>query len=71
MDGGEGVSDALNRRVRGARGAMEGLASVLGFDLQDVLQRAVGSGDADGPDGSAPEPSSRQPESLTSPPRIG
>ena len=50
MDGGqgEGVSNALNQRVRGAYGTMEGLASVLGLDIQEVLQRAVGSGDADG-----------------------
>ena len=44
MDGGEGqgVSNALNQRVRGAYGTMEGLASVLGLDIQQVLQRAVG-----------------------------
>ena len=48
MDGGEGVSNALNRRVRGAYGTMEGLASVLGLDIQEVLQRAVGAGDVDG-----------------------
>ena len=46
MDGGEGdgVSNALNQRVRGAYGTMEGLASVLGLDIQQVLRRAVGSG---------------------------
>ena len=57
MDGGqgEGVSNALNQRVRGAYGTMEGLASVLGLDIQKVLERAVGSGDADGGGGSAPE----------------
>ena len=55
MDGGqgEGVSNALNQRVRGAYGTMEGLASVLGLDIQEVLQRAVGAGD--GGEGSAPE----------------
>ncbi len=44
MDGGhgEGVSNALNQRVKGAYGTMEGLASVLGLDIQKVLQRAVG-----------------------------
>ncbi len=44
MDGGEGegVSKALNQRVRGAYGTLEGLASVLGLDIQDVLERAVG-----------------------------
>jgi len=36
------VSNALNQRVRGAYGTMEGLASVLGLDIQQVLQRAVG-----------------------------
>ena len=46
MDGGqgEGVSNALNQRVKGAYGTMEGLASVLGLDIQGVLQRAVGDG---------------------------
>ena len=53
--GGKGVSNALNQRVRGAYGTMEGLASVLGLDIQEVLQRAVGSGDADGAGASAPE----------------
>ncbi|WP_420447448.1 hypothetical protein [Candidatus Palauibacter sp.] len=57
MDGGqgEGVSNALNQRVRGAYGTMERLASVLGLDLQEVLQRAVGSRDAEGGEASAPE----------------
>ena len=57
MDGGqgEGVSNALNQRVRGAYGTMEGLASVLGLDIQEVLQRAVGSGDEDDGKGSTPE----------------
>ena len=41
MDGG------INQRVRGAHGTDGGLASV-GLDIQDVLQRAVGSGDAEG-----------------------
>ena len=47
MDGGEGqgVSNALNQRVRGAYGTMEGLASVLGLDIQKVLQKAVGDED--------------------------
>ena len=58
MDGGqgEGVSNALNQRVRGAYGTMEGLASVLGLDIQEVLQRAVGSGDEDGGQGAAKLP---------------
>ena len=44
MDGGEGkgVSNALNQRVRGAYGTLEGVASVLGLDIQEVLERAVG-----------------------------
>ncbi|MGI9626090.1 MAG: flotillin family protein [Longimicrobiales bacterium] len=40
--GGEGVSNALNQRVRGAYGTMEGVASVLGLDLEEVLKSAVG-----------------------------
>ena len=44
MDGGEGegVSNALNQRVKGAYGTMEGLASALGLDIQKVLKKAVG-----------------------------
>ena len=44
MDGGagQGVSNALNQRVKGAYGTMEGLASVLGLDIQKVLKKAVG-----------------------------
>ena len=44
MDGGqgEGVSNALNQRVRSAYGTLEGLASVLGLDIQEVLRRAAG-----------------------------
>ena len=58
MDGGqgEGVSNALNQRVRGAYETMEGLASGLGLDIQEVLQRAVGSGDADGGEATAELP---------------
>ncbi|WP_419936663.1 hypothetical protein [Candidatus Palauibacter sp.] len=58
MDGGkgEGVSNALNQRVRGAYRTMEGgLASALSLDIQEVLERAVGSGDARGGEGSAPK----------------
>ena len=46
MDGGqgEGVSNALNQRVNGTYGTMEELASVLWLDIQEVLQRAGGSG---------------------------
>ena len=49
MDGGEGegVSNALNQRVRGAYGTLEGLASVLGLDIQQVLRRAAGSAAVD------------------------
>ena len=55
MDGGqgEGVSNALNQRVKGAYGTMEGLASVLGLDIQEVLKRAVG-GDTAGSEEGAP-----------------
>lgn len=44
MDGGEGggVSNALNQRVKGAYGTLEGLASVLGIDIEQVLRRAAG-----------------------------
>ena len=47
MDGGhgEGVSNALNQRVKGAYGTMEGLASVLGLDIQKVLKKAIGDGE--------------------------
>ena len=50
MDGGEGqgVSNAVNQRVRGAYGTLEGLASVLGLDIQDVLERAVGGAAKEG-----------------------
>ncbi len=50
MDGGEGqgVSNALNQRVRGAYGTLEGLASVLGLDIQEVLERAVGGAAEEG-----------------------
>ena len=49
MDGGqgEGVSNALNQRVRGAYGTLEGLASVLGLDIQQVLRQAAGSAAAE------------------------
>lgn len=50
MDGGEGdgVSNALNQRVRGAYGTMQGLASVLGLDIEEVLRRAVGAEQTNG-----------------------
>jgi len=50
MDGGEGqgVANAVNQRVRGAYGTLEGLASVLGLDIQDVLERAVGGAAKEG-----------------------
>lgn len=43
MDSGDGggVSNAVNQRVKGAFGTMEGLGSALGIDIQDVLQSAV------------------------------
>lgn len=45
MDGGDGsgVSNALNQRVKGAYGTLEGLASALGLDLEQVLRRAAGA----------------------------
>ena len=53
MDGGkgEGVSNAINQRVKGAYGTMEGLASVLGLDIQEVLRKAVGGADEEGDEG--------------------
>ena len=48
MDGGEGdgVSNAVNQRLKGAYRTMEGLAASLGIDIDQVLKRAVGSGEA-------------------------
>ena len=53
MDGGEGdgVSNALNQRVKGAYGTMEGLASALGLDIRKVLKKAVGEGEGGNPEG--------------------
>lgn len=45
---GEGVSDALNQRVRRGRAGRWNVASVLGLDSSDVLQRAVGEDGAGG-----------------------
>jgi flotillin len=44
MDSGDGggVSNAVNQRVKGAYGTMEGLGSALGIDIQRVLQSAMG-----------------------------
>jgi flotillin len=52
MDSGDGggVSNAVNQRVQGAYGTLEGLASTLGIDIQEVLQARLGSGKS-GPDG--------------------
>lgn len=60
MDGGdgEGVSNAVNQRVRGALGTVEGVAAALGLDIEEVLKAAnrtamktaqvpAGSGEAD------------------------
>lgn len=53
MDSGDGggVSNAVNQRVQGAYGTMEGLGSALGIDIQQVLRSAIGSsaGGASGP----------------------
>lgn len=45
MDSGEGnaVSNAVNQRVRGAFGTLEGVSSALGIDIQGVLARAAGA----------------------------
>jgi flotillin len=50
LDGGsgEGVSNAVNQRVRGALGTVEAISSAVGVDIQEVLQGAakkVGSGE--------------------------
>ena len=39
--GGGGTSNAVNQKVQGAYGTMEGLASALGIDIQAVLQGAT------------------------------
>jgi len=46
MDGGDGggVSNAVNQRVKGAYGTLEGLGSALGIDIQRVLQAAADAG---------------------------
>ena len=43
MDSGDGggVSNAVNQRVKGAYGTLEGLGSALGIDIQGVLQNAA------------------------------
>ena len=38
---GDGVSGAVNQRVRGALGTMEAIASAVGLDLESVLQGAA------------------------------
>ncbi|HEM46090.1 MAG TPA: flotillin family protein [Alphaproteobacteria bacterium] len=42
MDGGEGeaVSRAVNQRIRGALGTVEGVAAALGLDIEEVLKAA-------------------------------
>lgn len=44
MDGGDGggVANALNQRVQGAYGTLEGLASALGLDIGRVMRRIGG-----------------------------
>jgi flotillin len=43
MDSGQGnaVSNAVNQRVKGAFGTLEGLSQALGIDIQQVLQTAA------------------------------
>ena len=52
MDGGDGdgAANALNQRVKGAYGTMEGLASVMGLDIAGVLKRAVSAAAPEGAD---------------------
>ncbi len=42
MDGGEGegVSRAVNQRIKGALGTVEGIAAALGLDIEEVLKAA-------------------------------
>ncbi len=35
------MDNAVNQRIKGAYGTLEGLASALGIDIQDVLQGAA------------------------------
>ena len=44
LDGGsgKGVENALNQRVQGALGTLEGVSSAFGVDIQSVLQGAAG-----------------------------
>ncbi|WP_420462886.1 hypothetical protein [Candidatus Palauibacter sp.] len=44
---------------------LEELASVLGLNIQEVLQRAVGSGNADGAEGVAPLASQLRSQGLS------
>ncbi len=38
---GDGVSNAVNQRVKGAYGTLEGVAGSLGLDIEDILSAAV------------------------------
>ncbi len=57
LDGGEGtaMSNVANQRVRGALGTVEGIASALGLDLEEVIRganrRAMGAGAPPSADG--------------------
>ncbi len=60
MDSGDGggVSNAVNQRVKGAYGTMEGLGSALGIDIQRVLQTAMGGTGGAGSPPPLPAPTS-------------
>ena len=44
LDGGsgKGVQNAINQRVQGALGTLEGVSSAFGVDIQSVIQGAAG-----------------------------
>lgn len=55
--GGDGVSNAVNQRIKGAYSTLEGVAGSLGLDLDTLVAsaaRRVTSGSGDGPSGEAP-----------------
>jgi flotillin len=52
LDGGsgKGVQNAINQRVQGALGTLEGVSSAFGVDIQSVIQgaaRKIASPEAD------------------------
>lgn len=64
MDSGEGnaVSNAVNQRVKGAFGTLEGVSQAIGIDIQSVLQQAAGR-----LQGESPTSDTAMPEQLAAP----